>query len=79
MIHLVDNKSKSFNQKILQLATRMATRRYLGRLGDFKPDEEMITAYLERVDLYFEANGIKEAARVATFLTVIGAHGTSLA
>ncbi len=50
----------------------MAAKGYVGRLGEFKSEDETIVAYLERVDLYFQANGIAEEAKVATFLTIIG-------
>lgn len=44
----------------------MATAKcYLQWIGDFKPDEETITAYLEQVDLFFDVNGVEEAAKIA--------------
>jgi len=44
----------------------------VGSLSAFKPKNENIEAYLERVQLYFEANGIEDDKRVAVLLTVIG-------
>ena len=29
----------------------------IGRIQEFQPDNESVTAYLERVDLYFVVNG----------------------
>ena len=55
------------------LATRilMATNTK-GSIAEFNSENEKITAYLERVLLFFEANGISEEKRVAVLLTVIG-------
>ena len=44
----------------------------LGHIGKFDPTEENISAYLERVELFFAANGIKDEKQVAVFLSVIG-------
>ena len=43
-----------------------------GRLEPFDPDVESIVVYLERVELYFEANEIKAGKRVVVFLNVVG-------
>ena len=32
----------------------------IGSLAEFKPESEKIEAYLERVQLFFDANGIKD-------------------
>ena len=40
----------------------------LGTLQEFQPDAEPIAAYLERVNLYFEANDIKEDQQVVVLL-----------
>ena len=61
--------------EILQLATRMAT---FGTLQEYRPDEEGIAAYLERVELYFTANDVAEAKRVPVFLSVVGGKVYSL-
>ena len=46
----------------------------IGKIEEFKPEEEAITAYLERMELFFAAaNGIKEEKKVTVFLTVVGA------
>ena len=44
----------------------------IGSLSEFHQESEKIEEYLERVQLYFEANGIKEEKQVAVLLTVIG-------
>ena len=36
------------------------------------PDQEKFTAYLERIELLFEANDIVEEKKVPVFLTVVG-------
>lgn len=43
-----------------------------GQLKAFKPEEEMITSYLERASLFFEANSAANDKRVSVLLTVIG-------
>ena len=43
-----------------------------GHFEAFNPGNERITAYLERVKLFFVVNGIKEDKIVATFLSIIG-------
>ena len=43
-----------------------------GKLKAFEPAEENISTYLERVALFFDANGVPDEKRVATLLTVIG-------
>ena len=44
----------------------------IGSLTEFKPDSEKIEAYLERVQLFFAANGIEDDKKVPVLLTVIG-------
>ena len=44
----------------------------IGTLTEFKPESEKIKAYLERVQLFFDANTIAEDKQVAVLLTVIG-------
>ena len=48
---------------------RMATIR---RIEELNPEKERISAYLERVELFFIANGVVYAKQVATLLSVIG-------
>ena len=44
----------------------------VGRIEEFNPEKERISAYLERVELFFIANGVEDAKQVATLLSVIG-------
>ena len=44
----------------------------VGRMEPFDPDNESIVVYLERMQLYFEANGIKAEKQVPVFLNIIG-------
>ena len=44
----------------------------IGQLPAFQADNEQITDYLEQVQLFYEANGIKEGKRVPVLLTAIG-------
>ena len=48
----------------------MATASF-GRMDEFLPENESVTAYLERIELYLAANDIAEAKRVPVFLSVI--------
>ena len=50
----------------------------IGTMQEFSPDSESITAYLERLQLFFDCNGIAERKRVPTLLTVIGHKTFSL-
>ena len=61
-----------------KVATRMALARNYGRLEHFQPDSETITAYLERVDLYFRANDVPNDKKVSVLLNFIGAKTYTL-
>ncbi|CAM4513401.1 unnamed protein product [Leuciscus chuanchicus] len=41
--------------------------------GEFVPKAESWSAYIERLELFFEANGIRQEKQVATLLSVMGA------
>ena len=43
-----------------------------GKVQEFNPDSDSLTAYIERVNLLFTANDIPTEKRVAVFLSVIG-------
>ena len=43
-----------------------------GRIKEFCPETGNIDAYLERVELYFEANHVPQDEQVPVFLSVIG-------
>lgn len=53
------------------MATRTAAR-YLEKLDPFHSDSETITAYLERVELFFQTNEVAAEKEVAVFLSIIG-------
>ena len=44
----------------------------LGKLHEFKPDEEEFATYLERVEIFFAANGVEDTKKVPVFLNAIG-------
>ena len=44
----------------------------VGRIEPFDASVDKWPTYFERIQLYFKANGVKEAAQVATLLTLIG-------
>ena len=44
----------------------------VGKLGEFVPECESLTAYVVRAELYFEANKIEEGRKVPVFLSVLG-------
>ena len=44
------------------------------QIKEFCPEVESIEAYIERVELYFEANSIDADWRVVAFLSVIGGN-----
>lgn len=48
------------------------------RIEEFRPENETIQAYLERVELYFLASGTKEEAKVPLFLTIVGRENYTL-
>ena len=55
----------------------MATSTY-GTLQEFKPEYETITAYLEWLKAYFDANDVPSAKRVSVLLSVIGPQTYSI-
>ena len=50
----------------------------IGCITEFKPDNEKIEVYLERVQLFFEVNGINKEKQVPVLLTVIGSTNYAL-
>ena len=50
----------------------------VGTLTEFKPESVKIEAYLELVQLFFDANTIAEDKQVAVLLTVIGSSTYAL-
>ena len=50
----------------------MAVAAHLGRIGEFDPQTESVTTYLERLALFMDANEVADERKVAVLLTVIG-------
>ena len=46
---------------------------FYGQLNQYEPDLETMSAYLERVEIFFQANSIAENKQVGIFLSLIGA------
>ena len=44
-----------------------------GSLKEFDPEQESITAYLERAELFFTANSIEDNKKTPVFLSIVGA------
>ncbi len=47
----------------------MAAAPIFGRMKEFRPDSETVTAYLERFQLFVEVNGVEEDKTVPALLT----------
>ena len=54
------------------------TARTIGRMQEFNPANETVTAYLERFQLFVEANNIEDDKLVPMLLTVVGSDHYSL-
>ena len=50
----------------------MAANHTFGHIQEFQPDSDSITAYIERMNLFFVANDVPNEKKVAVFLSVIG-------
>jgi len=50
----------------------------IGRMHDFNPENESISAYLERFELFVTVNGIAAEKRTPTLLLVLGLNQYSL-
>ena len=44
----------------------------LGKIQEFKPENESMSAYLERVELFMATNTIAEERKVTVFLSTVG-------
>ena len=44
----------------------------IGNLPEFNPEDQNTASYLEKVELFFEANNIAKEKKVAVFLTAVG-------
>ena len=56
----------------------MASSTLFGQVGEFDPDSEKISTYLERVKLFVEANSVADEKKVAVLLTIIGVKNYTL-
>ena len=43
-----------------------------GCIQEFQPESESITAYFERLEMFFAANDVEEDKRVPVLLSVVG-------
>ncbi len=50
----------------------------VGKIDSFKPENERFSIYVERLNLYFEANSVPDDKQIAVFLTVIGTKNYAL-
>ena len=50
----------------------------LRRIQEYEPVNELFSAYLERVQLFFLANGVEDDKKVPVFLSVVGSKTYSL-
>jgi len=50
----------------------------IGKLTEFDPRTDSITAYVEYVNLYFQANEVADGKKVAVFLSAIGSKTYAL-
>lgn len=50
----------------------------IGKLDEFDPAMDSVAAYVERAQLYFEANGIEGEKQVPVFLTAVGSKTYTL-
>ena len=50
----------------------------IGRINEYRPENELLSSYLERVDAFFSANEINEEKKVPAFLSLIGSKTYSL-
>ena len=56
----------------------MAAPTTIGRIQEFNPDNETVTAYLERFQLFVDVNSVENSKLVPTLLTVVGSRTYSL-
>ena len=50
----------------------------IGRIDEYRPENELLSSYLERVDAFFSANEINDEKQVPAFLSLIGSKIYSL-
>ena len=60
------------------LDRRTMVGKTIGQLEEFDQTSDSVLAYIERTQLFFQANEIKAAKHVAVFLTAIGGRTYTL-
>lgn len=55
------------------MSVLVSTMALFGRINEFKPENQPWSAYIERLEQFFEANDIADGKKVATLLSVMGA------
>ena len=63
---------------VILAATRMATALVYGSVQEYNQENELFSAYLGRVNLFFSANDVEDDKKVPIFLTVVGSKTYSL-
>ena len=53
-------------------ATLTVATASFGHIGEFKPDNERFSVYVERFELFLAANGVQDSRKVPLFLTMVG-------
>ena len=56
----------------------MAASPTFGRVQEYEPENELFSAYLEWVQLFFLANGVEDDKKVSIFLSIVGSKTYSL-
>ena len=56
----------------------MANPLAFGSIQEFQPDSEIVSTYLERMQLFFTANSVPQEKQVPVFLSVVGAKAYAL-
>ena len=63
---------------MLHLTTRMAVPPTFGRVQEYKLENELFSAYLKGIQLFFLANGVEDDKKVVVFLSIVGSKTYSL-
>ena len=56
----------------------MANSPVFGSIQEFQPDSEIVSTYLERMQLFFTANSVPQEKQVPVFLSVVGPKAYAL-
>ena len=63
---------------MLHLTTRMAVPPTFGGVQEYKLENELFSAYLKGIQLFFLENGVEDDKKVLVFLNVVGSKTYSL-